>query len=45
MEQAPAAEEWMDRPTIRKLATEAGVSVSTVNRILSGTDPVKASTI
>ena len=35
----------MDRPTIRMLATEAGVSVSTVNRILSGADPVKAGTI
>lgn len=34
----------MKRPTISDLAREAGVSVSTVNRILSGATNVKAST-
>ncbi len=34
-----------NRPTIADLAQEAGVSVSTVNRILAGTSKVRASTI
>lgn len=34
----------MSRPTIRDLAKEAGVSVATVNRVLAGTDNVRAST-
>jgi LacI family transcriptional regulator len=33
------------RPTISDLATAAGVSVSTVNRILGGTAPVRGTTI
>jgi LacI family transcriptional regulator len=35
----------MNRPTISNLAKEAGVSVSTVNRILSGTVPVRGTTM
>ncbi len=35
----------MDRPTIADLAEAAGVSVSTVNRILSGKGAVKATTV
>lgn len=35
----------MDRPTIADLATAAGVSVSTVNRILAGTAPVRGATM
>ena len=35
----------MNRPTIADLAREAGVSVSTVNRILGGGAPVRAATI
>lgn len=35
----------MVRPTIADLATEAGVSVSTVNRILNGSGSVKATTM
>ncbi|WP_102226630.1 LacI family DNA-binding transcriptional regulator [Acidimangrovimonas sediminis] len=35
----------MNRPTIADLAEEAGVSVSTVNRILGGTTPVRGSTM
>lgn len=35
----------MNRPTISDLAAEAGVSVSTVNRILSGTASVRGTTM
>lgn len=35
----------MDKPTIADLAAEAGVSVSTVNRILSGTAKVSGNTM
>lgn len=35
----------MTRPTIRDLALEANVSVSTVNRVLSGADTVKDMTV
>jgi LacI family transcriptional regulator len=35
----------MTRPTIRDLANEAGVSVSTVNRVLAGTAGVKDGTV
>ncbi|PKQ07332.1 MAG: LacI family transcriptional regulator [Alphaproteobacteria bacterium HGW-Alphaproteobacteria-10] len=35
----------MNRPTIADLAEAAGVSVSTVNRILGGTAPVKGTTV
>ena len=35
----------MDKPTIANLAAEAGVSVSTVNRILSGTAKVSGTTM
>lgn len=35
----------MNRPTISDLAAEAGVSVSTVNRILAGSGSVRAGTI
>ena len=35
----------MNRPTIAELAEEAGVSVSTVNRILSGTASVRGTTM
>ena len=35
----------MNRPTIADLAMAAGVSVATVNRILGGSVPVRATTI
>ncbi|TMV35620.1 LacI family transcriptional regulator, partial [Thioclava sp. BHET1] len=35
----------MNRPTIAHLAEEAGVSVSTINRILGGTASVRGSTM
>jgi LacI family transcriptional regulator len=35
----------MTRPTIRDVATAAGVSVSTVNRVLAGSDTVREATI
>jgi LacI family transcriptional regulator len=35
----------MTRPTIRDVATAAGVSVSTVNRVLAGADAVRDATI
>jgi LacI family transcriptional regulator len=35
----------MTRPTIRDLAQAAGVSVSTVNRVLAGADTVRAETV
>ncbi|TIP71338.1 MAG: LacI family transcriptional regulator, partial [Mesorhizobium sp.] len=35
----------MRRPTIRDLAQAAGVSVATVNRILSGTVSVRPKTV
>ncbi len=35
----------MTRPTIRDLADAAGVSVSTVNRVLAGADNVRSATV